>query len=357
MTTEISSRPFGITRSGEPIDQYLMTNQNGIEVGVVNYGGIINTLRVPDRRGDLDDIVLGYDSLAEYENCSMHFGCIAGRYANRIAGGQFTIDGQGYQLETNHGPHHLHGASAGFGKVIWAARAIQGSESAAVMLHYRSVDGHGGYPGNLEASVVYRLSDSDRLDIEYRCTTDKATILNLTNHSYFNLRGHQFGGVDGVLEHQLCLHADQFVATDRLGIPLGGVSDVTGTPLDFRQVAKIGARLQDYHLQLENGHGFDHTWVPIGQNGTLRPAASVFDPVSGRSMVVETTMPGVQFYSGNHISDCDGKSGARYGRRGALCLETQYFPDSPNQPDFPDSVLRPGAEWSEQSSFYFGIDV
>lgn len=353
MTTEISCVPYGITKAGEAIDQYLLKNSNGVEVGIINYGGIITSLRVPDRTGTVDDIVLGYDSLGEYESCSVHFGCITGRYANRISNGRFSIDGQSYQLETNRPPHHLHGASAGFGKVVWQAEELSWTGGVALALCYLSVDGHGGYPGNLQAQVVYRLSDSNQLYIEYGATTDKASIINLTNHSYFNLRGHQHAVADAVLDHQLCLSASRFVPTDEVGIPLGGTLSVDSTPLDFRQPTSIGDRIQDQHVQLLNGRGYDHNWVSDNPAGELSLIADVFEPVTGRTMRVETTQPGVQFYSGNNLSDRPGKAGACYGYRGSLCLETQHFPDAPNNADFPEAVIRPGVPWAETARFTF----
>jgi len=355
LTIDIIRTPYGTTTKGEAIDRFLLKNRTGIEVGIINYGGIITSLRVPDKQGEFDDVVLGYDTLSEYEACPAHFGCITGRYANRISNGQFTIDGQSYQLETNRGPHHLHGASAGFGKVVWQAEARSESNSVSVVLRYLSVDGHGGYPGNLQAQVTYTLSDSNQLDIEYRTITDKPTIVNLTNHSYFNLKGHQYGVTDGALDHQLCLIADRFVPTDDVGIPLGGLQSVDNTPFDFRQVSSIGARIADRHDQIVNGNGYDHNWVVNGAYGELRLAASVSEPVSGRKMSVETTQPGVQFYSGNYLSDRAGKSGVRYDRRGACCLETQHFPDSPNRSEFPQTIVRPDEIWSESARFTFSV--
>jgi aldose 1-epimerase len=352
LTVEVSRHPFGRTGAGASIDQFVLTNTGGVELSVLNYGGVIRTLRVPDRNGQFDDIVLGYDTLAEYEQCSAHFGCITGRYANRISNGRFSIDGQGYQLEINRGGHHLHGASAGFGKMIWQAEAQTEDGAAAVVLRYLSEDGHGGYPGSVHCEVVYRLTTEDQLHIEYRATTDKPTIVNLTNHSYFNLQGHQNGVADGVLGHELTLNADEYVPTDEFGIPLGGTRPVGATPLDFRTPTVIGARIESEHEQLNNGSGYDHNWVIAGAAGALKRVARVVDAKSGRCMEVETTQPGVQFYSGNHV-DRPGKEGVLYGRRGALCLETQYFPDSPNQPDFPSTIVRPGHTWQERACFSF----
>lgn len=356
MTVEISRSHYGTTANGEQIDQYQLSNSNGIDVGIINYGGIINSLRVPDRNGDIDDVVLGYDSLTEYEACRVHFGCITGRYANRISNGRFTIDDNVYQLEVNRPPHHLHGATAGFGKAVWQAEATSEPDAAALLLRYLSADGNSGYPGNLQTEVVYRLTEHNELLIEYRATTDRPTILNLTNHSYFNLRGHQHALTDGVLDHRLCLFADQFVPTDDAGIPLGGVQPVDGTPLDFRQGISIGARIDDRDVQLLNGRGYDHNWIANDADGKLSPIASVTDPASGRTMKIATTQPGVQFYSGNNLLDQAGKAGVSYGYRGALCLETQHFPDSPNNPDFPNTILRPGENWCETARFTFSAD-
>ena len=354
MTTGISCSRFGTTKNGDSVDQYFLTNSSGIEVGIITYGGIITSLRIPDRQGHFDDVVLGYDSLHEYERCPAHFGCITGRYANRISRGKFSIDDQSYQLETNHGQHHLHGASAGFGKVLWQAEAD--SDSAALVLRYLSVDGHGGYPGNLQVEVTYQLTDDNQLKIDYRAITDKPTIVNLTNHSYFNLQGHQHVVTDGVLDHQLLILSDSFVPVDEVGIPLGGLHSVDNSPFDFRQATRIGARILDDHEQIENGKGYDHSWVVAGPADRLKPVARVIDSASGRTMNVETTQPGVQFYSCNNLSDHAGKSGVHYGCRGALCLETQYFPDSPNNPDYPQCVVRPNEEWKEQAIFTFSFE-
>jgi len=357
LATEISCVPYGVTSKNTAharnINQYQLKNSSGLEVGIINYGGIINSLCLPDRSGKFDDVVLGYDTLQEYENCPAHFGCITGRYANRISNGRFMIDDRIYQLETNRGQHHLHGASAGFGKVIWDAEATEGSDSVSLVLRYVSDDGHGGYPGELRVEVAYTLTESNQLQIDYRAETDKPTIVNLTNHSYFNLRGHQYADSDGILDHQLTLFADYFVPTDEVGIPLGGTVSVDNTPLDFRQSTSIGARIQEPHQQLENGRGYDHNWVACRSETGVTPIASVYEPVSGRNMLVETTQPGVQFYSGNNLADRPGKTGIRYDRRGALCLETQYYPDSPNRPEFPPTVLRPGNIWAESARFSF----
>ena len=356
MTVEISCTHYGTTANGEQIDEFRLSNSAGLEIGLINYGGIITELHVPDRNGDVDDVVLGYDTLAEYEACKVHFGCITGRYANRISNGRFPLDGSVCKLEVNRPPHHLHGASAGFGKAVWQPQVLKAPDSVAVVLRYLSADGDSGYPGNLQTELVYRLTAHNQLFIEYRATTDKPTILNLTNHSYFNLRGHQHAVADGVLGHRLCLLADRFVPTDDLGIPLGGLRSVEGTPHDFTQPVAVGERIDSEDEQLLNGRGYDHNWAGSQADGSLSLIASVVEPTSGRKMDVETTQPGVQFYSGNNLSDHPGKSGLSYGHRGALCLETQHFPDSPNNPDFPSTVLRPGEKWDETSCFTFSLD-
>jgi len=361
----IKRQNFGTTAAGDAADLFTLSNSNGdtsgIEVAITNFGGIIQSIRVPDKAGNIDDIALGYESLAAYEICPAYFGCVAGRYANRIANGRFALDGVEYLLERNNGAHHLHGGSAGFNRVIWRAQMDDAADSK-LTLTYVSADGEGGYPGQLTAEVCYSLTAQNELRIDYRATTDKPTILNLTNHSYFNLLGQQHATEESILNHQLMLNAEQYIPTDSGSIPLGPLADVSDTPMDFRTSIAIGARIDDEDDQLKFGKGFDHTWVlnkpheedPSERQSALSLAARIIEPTSGRLLEVYTTEPGVQFYTGNHISDLRGKGGVIYESRSGFCLETQHFPDSPNQPNYPSTILRPEDAFHETTLFRFG---
>lgn len=354
--SRITQEKFGTTSTGEVVDRFTLSNDNGVEVAIINYGGIIQSIWVPDQNGTFDDVVLGYDTLAAYESCSAFFGCIAGRYANRIAKSRFTLDGTEYTLETNNGENHLHGGSAGFNRVVWDAEIDTVPELLTLQLRYVSAHGHGGYPGELTTTVRYSLSPQNELRIAYRATTDRPTVLNLTNHSYFNLRGQQHAAKNSVLDHEVTLHASRYVPTDAGSFPFGHLADVAGTPMDFRTPMPIGARIDADDEQLRFGAGYDHTWVLDGEDGGLGLGAQVVDAISGRSLAVHTTQPGVQFYTANHMVSMDGKAGARYDERSGFCLETQHFPDSPNQPSFPSTVLRPGEVFEQVTVFEFGCE-
>lgn len=356
MSLTLSTAPFGVTASGTQADLYTLCNANGMEVVISNYGGVIQSLLVPDLHGNRDDVVLGYDTLAEYEKCDVYLGCLVGRYANRIASSRFTLDGIEYPLEKNLGKHHLHSASAGFNKVVWDATTSLDDSKVTLTLQYLSADGHGGYPGALRIEVRYTLNADNELCIDYFASVDKPTVVNLTNHSYFNLRGHQYAQVDGVLDHELELSASRFIPTDHEGIPEGGVSDVVNTPLDFRQSTPVGDRIDVDHQQLVVGSGYDHTWLIDGVANELRPAARIRDNTSGRSLSVHTTQPGMQFYTANHLGMVAGKGGHSYQRRGALCCETQHLANSPNVPTFPSTVLRPGQKWCQSTVFQFTVE-
>ena len=352
----IHKQLFGATQSGTPVDLYTLTNDQGVQVKITNYGGIIVSLRTPDRSGKLDDIVLGFDTLAEYLGPHPFFGVLVGRYANRIAEGKFTLKGKQYALAQNAGGNHLHGGNKGFDKAVWEAapRGLPASVGDEVSLHltYLSKDGEEGYPGNLTVEVTYTLTNDNELRIDYAAITDQATILNLTNHSYFNLAG---GGDN--LGHVMMLNADQFTPVNDKVIPTGELRSVAGTPLDFRQPTPIGARIEQDDEQLRFGGGYDHNWVVNGTPGDLRPAARVTEPSTGRVLEVFTTQPGIQFYSGNMMPPTiTGRGGQVYPWRGALCLETQHFPDSPNQPNFPSTVLEPGERFHEVTVFKFGAE-
>ena len=351
MTVELQQTVFGSTKDGVSTDLYTFTHDNGLSFSVSNFGCIIARLLAPDSNGIFEDIVLGYDTLAEYENDRRFLGCAVGRYANRIAHGKFTLDGVEYQLETNPVGHHLHGGSEGFNKQVWNASVEQNDGVPVLVLEHSSAHGHGGYPGNLECRITYSLTDSAEIEVHYYATTDRATVVNLTNHSYFNLLGHQYATDNKILDHRAVLNCDTFIPTDELGIPVSGPAPVEDTPMDFRTAISFGERINADYLQLRNGKGYDHNWVVNRDTAGLALAATITEPVSGRMLEVATTQPGIQCYSGNNVEGLTGKGGAVYGYRGSVCLETQHFPDSPNQPDFPSTVITPDKEFHEITVF------
>ena len=342
-------QPFGKTAEGTDVDLYVLTNRNGVEAAILTYGGIVVSLQAPDRNGRLGDVVLGFDALEGYLKVHPYFGTIVGRYGNRIARGQFTLSGVAYTLARNNGENHLHGGVKGFDKVVWRAAEVSASGVPSLALSYLSKDGEEGYPGNLSAQVVYSLTDKNELKIDYAASTDKDTVVNLTNHSYFNLAGE-----GDILEHQLRLHADRFTPVDAGLIPTGELRSVQGTPFDFTRSTPIGARIEQNDEQLKLGGGYDHNFVLTGGGGALAPAAEVYEPKTGRVLEVLTTEPGVQFYTGNFLDgSITGKAGKVYRRRYGFCLETQHFPDSPNQPTFPSTVLKPGAVYRSTTVYRF----
>jgi aldose 1-epimerase len=345
-------KPFGKTPDGQPVDLYVLTNKNGVEAAITNYGGAVVSLKVPDRNGKFGDVVLGYDSLDGYVNDKSYFGAIVGRYGNRIGHAQFSIDGKTYTLAKNNGENSLHGGIKGFNKAVWAAKELPAKNGQSLELTYLSKDGEEGFPGNLHVRVVYTLTDSNELKIEYSATTDKKTVVNLTNHSYFNLAG---PGSGDILGHQLAIEADKFTPVDASLIPTGELRDVPGTPLDFGKATAIGARIDQDDEQLKLGHGYDHNFVLRRAAGApISLAARVMEPNTGRVLEVWTTEPGVQFYTGNFLDGtARGKGGLAYARRSAFCLETQHFPDSPNQPKFPSVVLNPGEKYSTTTTYKF----
>lgn len=347
----ITSEPFGATAEGTPIERYTLTNANGIEAAIITYGGILTALRVPDRNGALDDIVLGFDTLTPYLGDQPFFGALVGRFCNRIANAQFTLNGTTYQLARNDGVNHLHGGPHGFHRAIWRASERPSDAGPSLELHYLSRDGEEGYPGNLSVTVTYTLTDQNALRIDYAATTDRDTVLNLTNHSYFNLAG----GAD-ILGHAMQIDATRFLPIDATLIPTGELRPVHDTPMDFTTSTVIGERINADDEQIRCGMGYDHTWVMDKPDGALGHAARVYAPESGRVLDVSTTMPGVQFYSGNMLDgSLAGKGGTIYSRNSGLCLETQHFPDSPNQPQFPSTVLRPGETYHQTTIFQFGV--
>ncbi len=347
----INKQVFGQTDDGREVHLYTLTHAGGMAVSITEYGATLVSLMVPDRDGKPADVVLGYDKLEDYVAGGHYFGCIVGRYANRIARGRFRQNGTEYRLAVNDGDNHLHGGRFGFGKKVWRCQAFDESGNIGVRLSYLSPDGEEGYPGNLECSVTYTLCPANELRIDYRATTDKPTVVNLTNHAYFNLAG---AGSGRILDHELLICADQFTPVDSGLIPTGELKSVAGTPFDFNRPTAIGARIHHDDEQLMFGKGYDHNFV-LRRNGTgLCLAASACEPRSGRRLEVSTTQPGLQFYSGNFLEDgLAAKAGHIYGHRGGFCLETQHFPDSPNQPAFPSVVLDQGTSYEHTTVYKF----
>ena len=341
---------FGKTPDGKNVDVYTLTNRLNAEARITNYGGTLVSLKVPDRAGRFADVVLGFDSMEGYLSGNFYVNSLIGRYGNRIANGRFTLNGVEYKLATNNGPNHLHGGVRGFDKVLWNARPLKVRGGSALELTYVSPDGEEGYPGTLRVRVVYTLTDANELRIDYSATTDKDTVVNLTNHAYFNLAGE---GSGDILGHNLTLYADRFLPTDATAIPTGELRPVRGTPFDFTRPAAIGARIEADDEQIKFGAGYDHTFVIRGRLGALRRAALVHEPTTGRVLEVWTTEPGVQLYSGNYLDTVAGKSGKPYGRRTGFCLETQHYPDSPNKPGFPSTVLRRGGRYRTTTVYKF----
>lgn len=347
----IEKQPFGKTEDGTAVDLYTLTNINGVEAKITNYGGTVVSLKVPDRNGKLGDIVLGYDNLEGYLKNNPYFGSIIGRYGNRIAKGKFTLNGVEYTLAQNNGENHLHGGIKGFDKVVWNAREVLGENKVGLELTYLSKDGEEGYPGNLSVTVTYTLNNNNELKIDYAATTDKDTVVNLTHHSYFNLAG---AGEGDILDHELMINADKFTPVDSGLIPTGELRSVKGTPMDFTQPIAIGARINQRDEQLTLGNGYDHNWVLNITEGYLTLVARVYEPKTGRVMEVFTTEPGMQFYTGNFLDgSITGKDGKVYHQRYGFCLETQHFPDSPNKPEFPSTVLKPGEKYMTTTIYKF----
>jgi aldose 1-epimerase len=353
MKMSVQREPFGVTPDGKTVDLYTLVNSHGLRARIMTYGGTIVSLEVPDRDGKLADVVLGFETLAEYIKDSPHFGCVCGRYANRIGKGGFTLDGVQYTLARNNDGNHLHGGIKGFDKKVWQAQPVEEPAAVGVRMTYLSRDGEEGYPGNLSCTMTYVLTNGNELQIDYDARTDKATPVNLTNHSYFNLAGQ---GNGDILGHVLTIFADRFTPTDKGQIPTGELRSVKGTPLDFTKPMAIGARIDQDDEQLRFGHGYDHNWVLNSGGGTLALAAEVYEPRTGRMMRVLTTEPGIQLYTGNFLDGHHVGKGKRvYGRRAALCLETQHFPDSPNKPGFPSTIVRPGQTYKTKTVYAFSM--
>jgi len=353
----VTVKRYGELPEGEAVQIYRLKNANGMIAEITNYGGIVTRLTAPDRKGKFEDVVLGYDRLEDYLAETPYFGAITGVYGNRIANGRFELDGKRYQLTQNSEaggvPVHLHGGDKGLDKVLWSARPMVGKNSANLVLNYIHPDGAEGYPGNIRIRVVYRLTNDNELDISYRATTDKPTIVNLTHHSYFNLHGE---GRGDPLDHLLMINADHITPITAQMVPTGELLPVAGTPFDFTQPTAPGDRIDEDHPQLELGGGYDHNWVLRREGDGLELAATVHEPVSGRYMEVLTEEPGLQYYSGNFLDgSIVGKSGVNYEYRSGFCLETQHYPDSPNHDHFPSTVLRPGEIYKTRTLYRFSV--
>ena len=340
---DLGRRPFGKMPDGTLVEAFTLKNAHGLEARIISYGAIVQSLLVPDGKGGTVDVVLGFDTLDEYVKGNPYFGAVVGRYANRIAKGRFTLDGKEYTLATNNGPNALHGGLRGFDKVVWTATPRTTPDGDALELRYVSKDGEEGYPGTLTTTVTYVLTKGDALKIEYRATTDKATIVNLSNHSYFNLKG---AGNGDILGHEIEIHAKRFTPVDATLIPTGDLAAVAGTPFDFTKPHPIGERIAAKDEQIARGGGYDHNFV-LDAGGKMAPAARIKDPASGRTLEIHSDQPGIQFYTGNFLTDMVGKGGKHYGYRQGFCLESQRFPDTPNRPAFPSARLDPGKEYRQ----------
>lgn len=345
-TMTVSAAPFGKTKSGKPITLYALRNGNGMEVDIMNYGATVTAIRVPDRDGNIENVTLGYKTLAGYEKGTSFFGSIVGRYGNRIAKGRFTLDGKTYQLPTNNGPNSLHGGDVGFNQRVWSSEPVALPDAVGVKFTYVSPDGEQGYPGTMTTVVTYSINNKNELVIDYSITTDAPTVANVTNHAYFNLRGE---GDGDILGHEMQIFADAYTPTDDTLIPTGEVASVDGTPMDFRKATPVGERIDQKFPALVAGGGYDHNYVANGSG--MRKIVKVYEPDSGRVMEVYTDEPAVQFYSGNFLDDEPGIH--VYPYRSGFCLETQHYPDSPNHPNFPNTVLRPGETYESETIYKF----
>lgn len=354
-TPRLTVGPFGQTADGTGIDLITLRNQQGIEVRVMTYGGAILSIKTPDRTGAIDDITLGYDTSAAYFKNPTYFGVLIGRYANRIAKAKFSLDGKTYTLPANNGPNSLHGG-VGWDQHVWKVdkEPFQNAGGVGVSLLLTSADGDQGYPGEVKAKVTYTLTDDSRLIVDYDAATNAPTVINMTQHTYFNLAGSK---ATDILGHELMINADKYTPVDDTLIPTGQLAPVEGTPFDFRKATVVGARIEQADEQLKRGKGYDHNWVLNRTGDGLSLAARAKDPITGRTLEITTTEPGIQFYSGNFLDGTNiGKGGKAYPHRSGFCLETQHFPDSPNQPAFPSTVLRPGGRYTSQTVFKFGAD-
>jgi aldose 1-epimerase len=349
----VNKAVFGKTPEGENVDVYTLTNTEGMEVRTITFGGIITSIRVPDKTGKLGDVALGFNSLEPYLKNPPYLGAIIGRYGNRIARGSFTLDGKTYTLATNNRPNHLHGGNKGFDKVVWKAESFKSPDSVGIIFTHTSPDGDEGYPGKLSMRVTYTLNNKNEIAFDYEATTDKATPVNLTQHSYFNLAGE---GNGDILGHVMTIHASKMTPVDQSLIPTGELAAVENTPFDFRNGFSIGTRINSTDTQMRYGNGYDHNYV-IDRNGNgLAPAAHVEEPTTGRVLEISTTEPGMQFYTGNFLDGTlIGKAGKPYARRNGFALETQHYPDSPNKPMFPNTILKPGDTYRSKTVYAFSV--
>ncbi len=349
---DIKKEAFGKT-DGKDVYLYTLTNANGMQVKITNYGGTVTSIMVPDRQGGMADVVLGFDNLDDYIKKSPYFGCIVGRYGNRIAKGKFTLDGKEYTLAQNNDENNLHGGVKGFDKVVWDAEPVKGDDSVGLKLTYLSKDGEEGFPGNLKATVIYTLTNDNELKIENRATVDKTTVVNMTHHSYFNLKGQ---GEGDILDHVLTLNTDKFTPVNESLIPTGELADVKGTPMDFTSPTPVGERIDADFEQLKIAGGYDHNWCINRKDGGLEQVGAVTETGTGRILEVYSTAPGVQFYTGNFLDGTiTGKNGKVYKLRYGLCLEPQLYPDTPNQPKFPSCVLKPGETYKHDIVYKFSV--
>ena len=347
----IEKKAFGKTKEGLNVDQYILKNRNGMEISAINYGGIITSWKAKDRDGNYKDIVLGFNNLSEYESESPYFGAIIGRYGNRIAKGKFTLNGEEYTLAVNNGENHLHGGLKGFDKVVWDSKEVVDDSTASLVLSYVSDDMEEGYPGNLKVQVTYTLDNNDKLSVKYEAVTDKTTIINLTQHSYFNLSA-DFN--TNILDHDILINADSFLPVDSTLIPTGEIRNVGDTPFDFRRPKNVGDEINNSNKQLMIGNGYDHCWVLNNQDQGLRFVASAYDSSTGRLLEVFSDQPGIQFYSGNFLDgSLKSKIGGTYDFRSGFCLETQHYPNSPNEKSFPSVTLNPGEKYETETIFKF----
>jgi aldose 1-epimerase len=352
-TVTIEKKPFGQTANGDEVDQFILSTKKGMEISIITYGGIITSWTAADKNGDYRDIALGYNTLAEYEAETPYFGALIGRYGNRIAKGKFSIDGEAYTLAVNNGENHLHGGLKGFDKVVWDAKTIVNDSTASLELSYLSKDMEEGYPGNLQTKVTYTLNNNDELRVKYEAKTDKPTIVNLTQHSYFNLTA-DFN--QPISDHELVINADSFLPVDSSLIPTGEFRNVAETPFDFRSPKSIGKQINAENIQIKNGLGYDHCWVLNDQEKGVRFVASAYESVSGRLLEIFSDEPGIQFYSGNFLDGTlPSKSKGIYQHRTGFCLETQHYPDTPNQKNFPSVRLNPGESYQSHTVFRFSF--
>ena len=347
----ILEKPFGTTKYGQPVTYWELSNPSGMKVGIINYGGVITQILVPDKEGHIEDVVLGHDNILSYEEKSAYFGCITGRYANRIGNGQFSIGGNTYQVPKNNNGHSLHGGIKGFDKRVWEGKSFTDGNTGGVKLSYVSQDGEEGYPGKLDCQVTYTLNDQNELRIDYKASTDKATVINLTNHTYFNLKD---AGASSILDHELMINASAITPVDSGLITTGKLMPVANSPFDFRKTRKIGEQIGAENQQLTFGIGYDHNFVLDKNENEMALAAKVVEPTTGRVLEILTTEPGIQFYSGNFLQgNITGKNNITYEHRTGFCLETQHFPDSPNKPHFPSTRLDPGDQYESTTIFKF----